>query len=241
MRPPRFALVIPVYNHPDTVGRVLRGACALGLPVFVVNDGSTDRTGERIREVAGVTVLSHPVNRGKGAALVTGFTAAAAAGADYAVTLDADGQHDPAHALLLMAAVRPGERTMVVGCRQGMNDPSIPWTSRFGRKFSNFWVRVTGGPRVSDSQSGFRLYPIPEVLQWQARARRFAYEVEILVLARRKGTPVLQVPVGVDYRPRGKRISHFRPFVDFWRNTGTFTRLLLTRPVHFLCRWLKAG
>jgi hypothetical protein len=47
--------------------------------------------------------------------------------------------------------------------------------------------------------------------------------------------------VGVDYRPEGKRISHFRPFVDFWRNTGTFTRLLLTRPVHFLCRCLKAG
>lgn len=240
-RPLRFALVIPVYNHPDTVAKVLRDARALGLPVFVVNDGSTDRTGEGIQEVKGVTVLSHSVNRGKGAALLTGVTAAAASGADYAVTLDADGQHDPAHALRLIEAVRPGERVMIVGCRQGMDEPSIPWTSRFGRKFSNFWVRVTGGPRVSDSQSGFRLYPLPEVLQWKARARRFAFEVEILVLATRKGIPVREVPVSVDYRPGGKRVSHFRPFVDFWRNTGTFTRLFLTRPVHFLSRNLKAG
>jgi glycosyltransferase involved in cell wall biosynthesis len=231
-------VVIPVYNHPNTVVAVLRGVRALGLPVFVVNDGSTDRTGERIREVEGITVLSHSVNRGKGAALLTGFTAAAAC-ADYAVTLDADGQHNPAHAVRLMEAVRAGERGMVVGCRQGMGDPSIPWTSRFGRGFSNFWVRVTGGPRVSDSQSGFRLYPIPEVLQWKARARRFAFEVEVLVLAGRRGIPVLQVPVGVDYRPGGKRISHFRPFVDFWRNTGTFTRLLLTWPAYLLFRCLK--
>jgi len=240
-RAPRFALVIPVFNHPDSVEGVLRGARLLGLPVFVVNDGSTDGTGEKIREMAGVTVLSHAVNRGKGAALLTGFTAAAASGASYAVTIDADGQHDPAQAVRLMAAVRPGERAMIVGCRQGMDDPAIPWTSRFGRKFSNFWVRVTGGPRVADSQSGFRLYPIPEVLQWQARARRFAFEVEILVLAARKGIPVREVPVSVDYRPGGKRISHFRPFVDFWRNTGIFTRLLLTRPVHVLSRYLKPG
>jgi glycosyltransferase involved in cell wall biosynthesis len=226
---PRFAAVIPVYNHPDSVEQVVRKTLALGIPVFVVDDGSTDSTPERIRAVEGVTLLSHSANRGKGAALLTGFTAAAAAGADYAVTLDADGQHDPGHAPRLMEAVRSAGRAMVVGCREAMDDPTIPWTSRFGRKFSNFWVWACGGPGLSDTQSGFRVYPIPETLRLRARARRFAFEVEILVLARRNRILVLQAPVGVNYRPGGKRISHFRPFVDFWRNTRTFSRLLITR------------
>ena len=118
---------------------------------------------------------------------------------------------------------------MVVGCREGMDDPSIPWTSRFGRKFSNFWVWAAGGPPLSDTQSGYRVYPVPETLRLRARARRFAFEVEVLVLARRKKIPVLQAPVSVDYKPGGKRVSHFRPFADFWRNSYAFTRLLTTR------------
>jgi len=233
---PRFAFVIPVYNHPETVADVLERSRSAGLPVFVVNDGSTDRTPERIRSVRGVTVLTHSANRGKGAALLTGFTAAAAWGADYAVTLDADGQHDPDQAPRLMEAARSGGRgVMVVGCREGMDGPGIPWTSRFGRKFSNFWVWAAGGPSLADTQSGYRVYPLPESLRLRVRARRFAFEVEALVLARRKGISVLQVPVTVDYRPGGKRISHFRPFVDFWRNAYTFTRLLATRALAPVC------
>ena len=229
---PRFAAVVPVYNHQDSVAQVLRKTVSLGVPVFVVDDGSTDLTPEKIGRVRGVTVLTHSVNRGKGAALLTGFTAAAVSGADYAVTLDADGQHDPRHAhRLMLAAVKGGGRAMVVGSREAMDDPTIPWTSRFGRKFSNFWVYACGGPRLSDTQSGFRVYPLPETLRLRARARRFAFEVEILVLARRKEIPVIQAPVGVDYRPGGKRISHFRPFVDFWRNTRTFTWFALVSRV----------
>ena len=226
----RFAFVIPVYNHQASVAGVLARTLSHGLPVFVVNDGSTDRTAERIRSVPGATVLTHTANRGKGAALLTGFTAAAAWGADYAVTLDADGQHDPSQATRLMEAARSRGRVMVVGCREGMHDPAIPWTSRFGRTFSNFWVWAAGGEGLSDTQSGYRVYPLPESLRLRARARRFAFEVEILVLARRRKIPVLQVPVTVDYKPGGRRISHFRPFVDFWRNAYAFTRLLATRP-----------
>ena len=225
----RFAFVIPVFNHEENVVQVVEGALSFGFPVVVVDDGSTDRTPERLRAVKGIRLLTHTSNRGKGAALLTGFSAAAAH-ADFAVTLDADGQHDPKHADRLMRAVLPHERSMVVGCREAMYAPSIPWTSRFGRKFSNFWVWMAGGPRLSDTQSGFRLYPLPETLWLKANARRFAFEVEILVLAKRKNIPVLQVPVGVDYEPGGRRVSHFRPFVDFWHNAFTFIRLILTRP-----------
>ena len=105
----------------------------------------------------------------------------------------------------------------------------IPWTSRFGRKFSNFWVRTSGGPKISDTQSGMRIYPLPETMGLNARARRFQFEVEILVQARRRGIPIIEAPVSVVYGADGARISHFRPFVDFFRNAKTFTRLIFTR------------
>ena len=93
----RFAFVIPVYNHGATVAAVVRSARDLGLPVVVVDDGSTDATGVILGGMRGIHLIRHPVNRGKGAALVTGMTAAASL-ADWAITLDADGQHDPADA-----------------------------------------------------------------------------------------------------------------------------------------------
>lgn len=228
-----FAFVIPVYNHGGTVRTVITKAMDLGYPVVVVNDGSSDSTEAQLGSIRGITVLHHRENLGKGAALLTGFKAAADV-ADYAITVDADGQHDPGEATMLVRAIRRDERVLVLGCRQGMEDVSIPWTSRFGRKFSNFWVRVSGGPKVSDSQSGYRIYPLPETLELGSRRRRFDFEVEILVLAKRKNLPVRQVPIGVSYTPEGKRVSHFRPFVDFCRNSVTFTRLIVERVLFFL-------
>ncbi len=105
----------------------------------------------------------------------------------------------------------------------------VPWTSRFGRKFSNFWVWLSGGPALLDSQSGMRIYPLPQALYLGTKARRFQFEVEILVRAKRNGVPVIEVPVRVNYNPTGSRISHFRPFVDFLRNSSTFTRLIFNR------------
>jgi glycosyltransferase involved in cell wall biosynthesis len=229
----RFAFVIPVYNHGGTVRTVVTKAMGLGYPVVVVNDGSSDSTEAELGSITGIQVLNHRENLGKGAALLTGFKAAAEV-ADYAITLDADGQHEPGEATTLVRAIRRDERVLVLGCRQGMEDVSIPWTSRFGRRFSNFWVWVSGGPKVSDSQSGYRIYPVPETLELEPRRRRFDFEVEILVLAKRQNLPVRQVPIGVSYTPEGERISHFRPFVDFWRNSVTFTRLIVERILLFL-------
>ena len=70
------------------------------------------------------------------------------------MTIDADGQHKPEDAENLLQAVEEGQRPIVVGNRQGMVGEHVPWTSRFGRKFSNFWVWVSGGPLIADSQSG---------------------------------------------------------------------------------------
>jgi glycosyltransferase involved in cell wall biosynthesis len=201
---------------------------ALGFPVFVVDDGSTDNTYNQIKDIKGIQILRHQQNQGKGAAILTSFAAASAV-ADWAITIDADGQHYPQDARNLIKAIPKKTRPVVVGARAGMTGEHVPWTSSFGRKFSNFWVRTSGGPKISDSQSGFRIYPLPEVMNLKTKARRFQFEVEILVHANRNGIPVIEEPVRVNYNPNGERISHFRPFVDFCRNSSTFTRLIFRR------------
>jgi glycosyltransferase involved in cell wall biosynthesis len=224
------AVIIPVYNHDRQIDEVIRQTLKLGLPVFVVDDGSTDCTAEVINAISGINVLRHSVNQGKGAAILTGLAAAHENKCDWAITLDGDGQHNPEDAGALLGAVSEGERCIVTGKRQGMEDQkNVPWTSRFGRKFSNFWVWAAGGPWVEDSQSGFRLYPIPEALQLGVEARRYQFEVEILVKARQHGIKTKEAPVSVVYQARGERVSHFRPWLDFMRNSSTFNRLIFAR------------
>lgn len=225
----KFCVVIPVYNHERTVAEVARQALKLNLPVFVVDDGSSDTSYVRIKNLKGVRVLRHFRNLGKGAALMTGFTEAVKADMNWAITLDADGQHNPMDAVSMMMAVQDGIRPVIVGTRIGMTRENVQWTSQFGRKFSNFWVFLSGGSKMSDSQSGFRIYPLPEVLNLNVVSRRFQFEVEVLAKAGWKGIPVVEVPISVNYSPPGKRISHFRPFVDFVRNSTTFTRLIAQR------------
>jgi glycosyltransferase involved in cell wall biosynthesis len=225
----RFAVVIPLYNHAGRIGGVVEKALALGVPVIVVDDGSSDGSHRRVCANAALTLLRHPTNRGKGQALMTGMTAAAGM-ADWAVTFDADGQHDPADARRLMAAAAADpRRPIIVGRREGMRGAQAHWTSRYGRSFSNFWVAVSGGHRTADSQSGFRVYPLPESLHLNVRSGGYQFEIEVLVKARWKGIPLVEAPVSVSYRPDGGRVSHFRPFVDFVRNSRTFTRLIVQR------------
>lgn len=223
-----FAFVIPVYNHSGSIAEVVKGLRTYGLPVFLVDDGSDEETKRTLDAIADVVLLRHDTNRGKGAALLTGMSEASKV-AKWAITLDADGQHDPRDAAALMAEAKKITRGVIVGNRQGMLGANAPWTSRFGRGFSNFWVRASGGPKVSDTQSGYRIYPLPDVLTWGSRSQRFQWEVEILVLAHWHGVQVRQVPVSVNYDPDGGRISHFKPWTDFWRNSATFTGLIFRR------------
>jgi glycosyltransferase involved in cell wall biosynthesis len=228
-----FAFVIPVFNHARNVGRVVAAAVASGARVIAVDDGSTDGSGD-VAGAAGAEIVRHEGNRGKGAAILTGLVTAQDKGARFAITVDADGQHDPDDGRRLLAALWPAgavapEIALVLGARTGMQGKAVPWTSRMGRGFSGFWVWAAGGPRVSDSQSGLRVYPVAETLALPTRARRFEFEVEVLVHARRAGLAIREVPVSVAYDPPGGRVSHFRPWRDFGRNSATFTRLIVSR------------
>lgn len=229
----KFAVIIPVYNHERRIADVVHAALKLQLPVFVVDDGSTDGTSKQLAGIPGIIVIRHRDNKGKGAAIKTGF-AAMASMADWAITIDADGQHDPANAVNLINAIpnesdSPEKRPIVIGMRENMVGDDVPWTSRFGRGFSNFWVWTSGGPCVKDSQSGFRIYPLPECQNLKVKADRFQFEVEILAKAGWNNIPVIEAPVSVSYTPGTPRISHFHPFVDFMRNSNAFMRLIFQR------------
>lgn len=234
METPLLSVIIPCYNECASIRQIvqaLRDGPVRSLEIIAVDDGSTDGTREILRDElapSGVRVALHPFNQGKGAALRTGFTAAAST-CDWALTIDADGQHQPKDGRALLEIAQQGRRVIVVGKRQGMQGENVPWTSRFGRKFSNFWVWTAGGPWITDSQSGFRLYPLPETLELEVRARRYQFEVEVLVQALCNGIPTVEVPVSVVYQAKGVRVSHFRPWIDFCRNASTFSRLICAR------------
>lgn len=229
-------VIIPVYNHARTVGDVVKGSLVHAATVLVCDDGSSDGSGEAAR-AAGATLLIHPQNQGKGAALRTLFDEALRRGFRYAICLDADGQHfpDDIPALVEAAVQTPG--SLVVGARD-LAAAGAPGSSQFGRKFSNFWVWFEGGERVDDSQSGFRAYPLPEVPKVAGRRTRYDFEVEILLRAAWAGVPLRSVPIRVLY-PKD-RVTHFRPWADNVRisllNTLTCLKLLLPLPLAPLLR-----
>lgn len=226
--PLRCAIVIPAYNHAAQVRRVVEKCLQFRLPVVVVDDGSTDSTPEVLASLSGITVIHHRKNHGKGASLLSGFEAALRL-AGWAITIDADGQHDAEDIPSLIQAVPLGQRPIVIGKRVGMQHRNVPWTSRWGRRFANFWVWASCGRWLSDSQSGFRMYPLPETMHLGTEARRYQFEVEVLARAVWSGIPIIEVPVRALYGAPGERISHFRPWLDFWRNTRTFARLIAVR------------
>lgn len=211
-------VIIPTYNNAGTLKDVLGRCLLIGLPVVLVDDGSTDDTKSILSVIAGpdrqspLTVLTHPRNRGKGAALKTAFKWARENGYSYAVTLDSDGQHYPEDIPLLLA--EKGESTIVVGSRttRGANAGGS-----FANRFSNFWFKAYTGINLPDTQTGFRLYPLASLPSLCVMGARYEAELSLLLFSAWKGLRLVPVQVRVNY-PKD-RVTHFRPFRDFMRIT----------------------
>jgi len=220
----KILLVIPLYNHGATVRTVVEKGLEAGWPVLVVDDGSSDGGLDRVGDL-GCATLRFEVNRGKGAAILAG--ARWAAERDYAriITVDADDQLDPGEARLLAEAAGDPQ-ALVIGARR-MDRSNAPGASLFGRRFSNFWVRLECGRDLADTQSGYRLYPVRELLQLAPRCRRYDFEVEVLTRAAWSGLPILTVEVSVNYPPGAERVSHFHQLKDNLRLTALHSRLVL--------------
>jgi len=219
----RVLVVVPVYNHAATLRRVVEGVLAVHPHVLVVDDGSDDLT-PGLLEGLPATVLRHGTNRGKGVAIRTGAEAARRMGKTHIITIDADGQHDPADIPKFIAAIAEDGNAIIVGARD-FDTPNVPGSSRFGRKFSNFWLRVQTGEVFSDVQSGFRAYPLVVLERLHFTEDRYSFEVEVLVRAAWAGFRLREVDIAVYYPPKGERISHFRAFMDNVRISLLNTRL----------------
>lgn len=228
----KIEIVIPLYNHGASVRAVAMGALAQQPAVTVVDDGSTDGGAEQLHGLP-VRLLSHPGNCGKGAAIMTALRDAAERGVTHLVTLDADGQHDPADLPKFLAAIAANPEAITVGCRD-MTGTDVPGSSRFGRSFSNFWLRLQTGWSLGDTQSGYRAYPVAILAQLPLKQTRYAFEVEVLVRAAWAGVPLAEVPVAVYYPPGRERVSHFDKFRDNLRltvlNTGLTMRSVAPWP-----------
>ena len=170
--PRHICAVIPTYNNGGTVAGVVRGVLAQGLPVLVVDDGSTDGTEEALKGLE-ITYLRHPKNRGKGIALRTGLEEARRLGYRFALTIDADGQHDPGDIPALVAAA--GEKTLVIGSRNIAAD-GMSSGSTFANKFSNFWFTVQTGRKLPDTQTGYRVYPLEDLPSLKLLTARYEAE-----------------------------------------------------------------
>lgn len=221
----RMMVVIPVFNHGASLRAVVEGVLAQHAQVLVVDDGSTDLPPGHLSGLP-VRLARHDRNRGKGAAIRTGAAEAKALGMTHIVTIDADGQHDPSDLPLFFKAIQEDENAIVVGVRD-FNTPNVPGASRFGRKFSNFWLRVQTGIALADVQSGFRAYPLAILDSLRFTEDRYSFEVEVLVRAAWAGFRLREVGISVHYPPKGKRVSHFRAFMDNFRLSLLNTRLTL--------------
>lgn len=219
------AVLIPAYNCADTVGGVVAGARQHVGHVLVVDDGSADATAERAA-AAGAEVVRQPHNAGKGAALQVGLRRLAASGAQRVVTMDGDGQHLADEIPALLEASRRNPHALVIGARR-VDAAEVKPIRLFGNRFANRWVEIASGVSLPDTQSGFRIYPMPETLALGARAGHFAFETEVLIRAARGGLTIVSVPVRAYYPPPAERVSHFRPFVDTVRIIRVVLRLIL--------------
>jgi uncharacterized protein (DUF2062 family) len=208
----RVLVIVPVYNHASTLRGVVEGVLRVHADVLVVDDGSTDDLARAIEGLP-VRVVRHTQKRGKGAAIMTACREAAAVGMTHILTIDADGQHDPAEIPSFLQQAASSPTAILVGKRD-FTAPHVPAASRFGRSFGNFWLRIQTGVRIGDIQSGYRLYPVAVLMALPLTERGYAFEVEVLVRAAWAGVPLRDIEVTVYYPPAGERVSHFHAVRD---------------------------
>ncbi|KRD76924.1 glycosyltransferase family 2 protein [Lysobacter sp. Root983] len=224
-RPERdnVAVVIPALNESLRIRETVIGALAHCPNVIVIDDGSDDGTAECIADLP-ATVLRHPRRMGKGASLRDGFREALRRGYAGVLTLDGDGQHDPADLPRLLASAQRHPGCIVIGARLRKR-ASAPVYRRLANEFGDWGIGWGCGYRIADSQSGQRYYPAAVCALDEVPGEDFVFEAQILIsAARRLGTGVVSVPIESRYQQANDEVrfrkSHFRPLRDLYRITS---------------------
>ncbi len=228
-------LLIPCYNHAAPLAGVLARLKPLGLPCLLIDDGSEPIAAAALDALAKehgdwLSLLRHPENLGKGAAVMTGLRAALARGFSHGVQIDADGQHELSDVPRLLAEATAHPAALVSG--RPLYDDSVPKGRLYGRYVTHVWVWIeTLSFAIEDSMCGFRVYPLAAscALFDEVRlGRRMDFDTEVMVRLHWRGVPVRFVPTRVIYPQDGS--SHFRLWRDnlaiSWMHTRLVCRLL---------------
>lgn len=224
-----IAVVIPAFNESSTIRDVVTRALREVDRIIVVDDGSDDGTHDALAGLP-VTVLRNPANIGKAASLRRGMVYALSHGAAAIVTLDADAQHQPEDIPRLVAAHIQHPQSIIVGARVHDRD-TTPQARYVANRVADFWIGWAAGYRMSDSQSGFRMYPagvLSAIDIRNDRSQRFVFESAVLIQAARAGVKSVAVGISALY-PAGARASHFRPVADILLITRMVAWKLLSR------------
>lgn len=210
---PNIIALVPAYNEAGGVAAVVRQT-RQQLPVLVVDDGSTDATAEQA-EAAGATVVRQRPNQGKGVALRTGLRYGLEHGFEAVLTLDADGQHDPAEIPKFLQAYQAHRSDLIIGAR---NFKQMPPLRRLANSLGQWAFSWALGQPVRDNQSGYRLISRRLIeLLLNGREQGFEFEVEMIVICARQGLGLDWVPIRTIYAGEASHIDPLQHTIKFLR------------------------
>ncbi|TCK01533.1 GT2 family glycosyltransferase [Volucribacter psittacicida] len=224
-------VVIPHYNHSETIHNVVKQITHLGLPILIVDDGSSLEHKNRLQRLAGqpqVSLYFCPNNQGKGAAMKIGFQTVEKLGYRYAIQIDADGQHQISDISKMLKQIASTPDVLICGHPIYGND--APKSRLYGRKITNFWNAIhTQSFQIKDGMCGFRLYPLVHIIpliEQEFIGNRMDFDIEILIKAYWRNIPIVWLDTPIRYQAEG--ISHFKMWRDNWQISKMHTRLFFT-------------
>lgn len=210
-------VIVPVYNSCKTVESVLNTVKRYVSSIIVINDGSTDGTGELLRSVDGIDLIELKKNTGKGAALKEGFLRALESGFTHAIVFDADGQYPAEQITFFLQRIHDDPNALWVGqCTPSFRRSDLQHLcSNLRNLLINLWFQLCTGSSIKDARCGFRAYPLDFINRIKHKTgNRYEFEVEILILADWYNAPVKSVGVKTCFPAKGNYVSHLRPVRD---------------------------
>ncbi len=212
MNQSKIIIIIPTYNNPDTIKEVVNDVLDHGYETIVIDDGSDILIKDLFSEDEQnkINFLRHDINQGKGQAITSGTIRAKELGYTHTLSMDGDGQHLASQAHRLIDVCYGDE--IIIGARNFDLD-NVPFGSKFGRWFSNYWAELDTGQTIIDSLSGYRIYPI-SILDLPIKTKKFDWEMEVIVRHADAGKKIKEVDIECYYPLAEERVSHFRNFED---------------------------
>lgn len=220
----RICALIPSYNEARTIGKIVGEIRAMDIPVYVVDDGSSDETGQ-IAEQEGAIVIRNAKNMGKGASLRAGFERVLRGDCDAVVTLDGDDQHEAKSIPVFAKAMEELSADIVVGNRM-LDTAPMPFVRQQTNRFMSYLISKICGQEVPDTQCGYRLIKRKVLKDIRLDSSNYEIESEMIIKSGRKGFRIVSVPIRTVYEDQKSRIN---PIIDTLRFFALIIRTALKR------------